>query len=69
MSRKVKWKVDNPKKESTLYSQFPEYLIEAHEQEGVALHNHNFSILTETFEKHPQLNAFYNILGTDVING
>ena len=51
--------------DSQLFQTFPEYLVEAMENEGLALHAHTFSVSTDTFNETPGLKDFMKITQTD----
>jgi gamma-glutamyl hydrolase len=57
----IDWKVENVTEESRLFSTFPDYLVEAMDNEGLALHAHTYSVSVETFNSTPGLKEFMKI--------
>ena len=62
----IDWNVHDHTAESRLFQTFPDYLVEAMDNDGLALHAHTYSISTDTFNKTKGLNEFMKVTQTDV---
>jgi gamma-glutamyl-gamma-aminobutyrate hydrolase PuuD len=62
----IDWEVKNVSEESKLFGTFPEYLVNAMQQEGLALHAHTYSVSLDTYNRTPGLRDFMKVLQTDV---
>jgi anthranilate/para-aminobenzoate synthase component II len=62
----IDWNVHDITLESRLFQTFPDYLVEAMDNDGLALHAHTYSISLETFNKTKGLNEFMKVTQTDV---
>lgn len=62
----IDWEVKNVTQESKLFQTFPNYLVEAMDKDGLALHAHTYSISLDTFNSSKGLREFMKITQTDV---
>jgi hypothetical protein len=68
-SRPMIWNVEDPKRDSRIFSVFPQDLVDKLDTEGLALHAHTWTIKKDTYEERKCLRDFYNIIATDVHEG
>ncbi len=67
-SRPYNWKV-NAKKESQMFKDFPRSLLHKMGTDKLALHAHDWTVATKTYQNNSLLTDFFNILATDTLNG
>jgi hypothetical protein len=65
----VNWAVEDPKKDTKMFKNFPRSLLSKLERENVAFHAHDWVIDIKTYEESQQLSSFFNILATDEFSG
>jgi gamma-glutamyl-gamma-aminobutyrate hydrolase PuuD len=62
----IDWNINDHTVESRLFQTFPDYLVEAMDNDGLALHAHTYAISLDTFNKTKGLNEFMKVTQTDV---
>jgi len=67
-SRAYNWKVE-AKKDSTIFKEFPRSLLHRMGKEKLALHAHDWTVASKTYQTSPKLANFFRILATDTHNG
>eukprot|EP00347_Sterkiella_histriomuscorum_P010196 403377236 len=64
-NRSKNWKVANPKKDSKIFSNFEDDLIQGLKEYELAYNNHLFSISLDKFNNNTNLTYFYQVIQTD----